>query len=356
MLIRHIIAEIERFAPATLQEDWDNTGMQVGDVNAECTGVLICLDVTPQIVAEAAEKGCNLVVSHHPMLFRGIKRVSDATPTGRCLIDAIKVNVAVYSCHTSIDSTKGGVSYALAESLGATVVRALHPADESLMQLHVFAPRESIDEVAIALADIDLPRAIATNAESQEHELSYDASGLPVLDVRHRALTELSLVVPSSELAMAQQTLDGAGGDVSYTIAKLDNRDSAIGLGAIARFDKPISAAELVARIKTACGTPTLRCNATLHEEREIQVLAVCGGAGGEFIADAARAGADAYVTADIRYHEFGEWADRIMLIDAGHYETEKCTKSLFMRIIKEKFANFAVYISETEMNPINYV
>ena len=259
MQVKDVISAIESFAPPALQESWDNTGLQTGDPEARCTGVLICLDPTEQVVAEAVSRGCNLVVSHHPLLFRGLKHITGATPVERTVVAAIRAGVAIYSSHTALDSARGGVSYAIARSLGAQVESVLHP-----------------------------------------------APGAPA----------------------------GAGE----------------GLGVVAVFPEPLSVDEFAARVKQACGAEVLRCTAPVPG-LAISRIAVCGGAGGEFIPDA-----DAYLTADVRYHDFAEWADRIFIVDAGHYETESCTKMLFMQLIKEKFANFAVYISATEKNPINYL
>lgn len=264
MQVKDVISAIESFAPPALQESWDNTGLQTGAPEAECTGVLICLDPTEEVVAEAVSRGCNLVVSHHPLLFRGLKHITGATPVERTVVAAIRAGVAIYSSHTALDSTRGGVSYAIARSLGARVERVLHP-----------------------------------------------APGTPA--------------------------------------------DSGEGLGVVAVFPAPLSVADFAARVKQACGAEVLRCSSPATG-LAISRIAVCGGAGGEFIADAVTARADAYLTADVRYHDFGEWADRIFIVDAGHYETESCTKMLFMQLIKEKFANFAVYISATEKNPINYL
>lgn len=264
MQVKDVISAIESFAPPALQESWDNTGLQTGDPEARCTGVLICLDPTEQVVAEAVSRGCNLVVSHHPLLFRGLKHITGATPVERTVVAAIRAGVAIYSSHTALDSARGGVSYAIARSLGAHVESVLHPA----------------------------PGAPAEAGE---------------------------------------------------------------GLGVVAVFPEPLSVDEFAARVKQACGAEVLRCTA-LVPGLAISRIAVCGGAGGEFIPDAVAARADAYLTADVRYHDFAEWADRIFIVDAGHYETESCTKMLFMQLIKEKFANFAVYISATEKNPINYL
>jgi len=360
MQIKHIIAAIEDVAPPALQESWDNSGLQVGDPSAECTGVLLCLDPTPQVIAEAVSLGCNLVVSHHPLLFRGLKRISGATPTERCVLDAIRSGVTVYSSHTALDSAAGGVSYAIAEALGAKVERVLHPMDGSLLRLVVYAPREQADDVRAAIADIDsgvtrIQHVVSTDSMEMSEKISTDADGLPLLDISHKPLTSLTFIIPAIVRRAAEAALSGMV-RISYNFQKIEDVDWNTGLGVIATFDKAVNASSLIEKVKTACNASSVRCSTLPPDDSSLQRIAICGGAGGEFIVDAVRAGADAYITADIRYHDFAEWADRIFIVDAGHYETESCTKTLFMQLIKEKFANFAVYISTTEKNPINYL
>lgn len=357
MLIGHIIAAIESLARPCLQEPWDNSGLQVGDAGEECTGVLLCVDCTEAVIAEATEKGCNLVVSHHPLIFKGLKHLTGSTVSERCVAMALRNDIAVYSAHTSLDSAEGGVSYALASSLGATPERALKPVERSLVKLSIYAPRHKRDDILAAIEDGITARTV-TGDDTQKfsQEISDDESGIPTMNVTHTPLTRIEVVIPQSQLGEARRVLNGMSDEVSYTTLRLEESDLSVGLGVVANLDTPEEPTTFIRRVKEATGAPVVRCNSLPPEGTAIRRIAVCGGAGGEFIADAVRAGADAYVTADVRYHDFGEWAGRILLIDAGHYETESCTKSIFMQLIQEKFANFAVYISATEQNPINYL
>ncbi len=361
MLIKHIISAIEEFAPLALQEKWDNTGLQVGDPSAECSGVLLCLDVSESVVAEAVERGCNLVVSHHPLLFRGLKRITGATPSERCVLAAIKYGVAIYSSHTALDSAVGGVSNAIAQSIGAKVERVLHPSENGPLKLVVYTPRHLAEDVRAAIADAadefggGVP-VVAADAVKTESTRTEDADGVPMLELNHTPYASLSMTISSERRREVESVLSGMGDEITYQFIRLSESDSRTGLGVVARFDKPIALDAFMDRVKSACGADVLRCSELPFPDAEVQRVAVCGGSGGEFISDAVRAGADAYITADVRYHDFAEWGDRILIVDAGHYETESCTKTLFMQLIKEKFANFAVYISATEKNPINYL
>lgn len=263
MRIREIIRAIESFAPTGIQESWDNSGLQTGDSNAECTGVLLCVDVTPELVDEAIAHGCNLIVSHHPLIFKGLKSVTGATPQERALIKALRQDVSIYSSHTPLDSTREGLSFEMARLIG-------------------LRPKSVLD-----------PQAAGTGT----------------------------------------------------------------GLGVLARVPdgKAWTANHLIAQVRKAFNIPhALRCSEGSGEP--VTTVALCSGAGGEFIQAAIEAGAQAIVTAEVRYHDFVDHGKDIMIIDAGHFETENCAKDVLMKIISGKFPNFAVYKSTTESNPVKYL
>lgn len=253
-----IIAAITAFAPQSLQESWDNSGVQVGRVEAECTGVLVCVDVTPAVVAEASRLGCNLIVSHHPLIFKGLRSITGATPVMLAVMEAIRADIVVYSAHTSLDSARGGVTWEMARMLGVNVDSVLAPS----------AP----------------------------------------------------------------------GADT--------------GLGVVGTLAAPMSQADFAALASRTFASPHPR--ASRGTGRKISRVALCGGSGGEFIPKAVDARADAYVTADIRYHDFVDHGQSIFLLDVGHFESESCAKEIFSRVITEKFPNFAVYYSH-QQNPIQY-
>lgn len=259
--INDIITALEDYAPLSLQESYDNCGMQAGDASAPCTGVLLCVDITPAIVDEACRRGCNLVISHHPIIFKGLKRLVGDTINERAVIEALRRGVALYSCHTAIDSAPGGVSAELARHLGLTGVTVLEP----------------------------------------------------------------------------------------------KAADPSTGLGAVGNLPQPMTAANFVALVKQKCDSPVGRCTVP-RADLTIKRVALCGGSGSSLIPLAIAAGADAFVTSDTGYHTFVERADDIFIVDIGHFESEQCTKSLFYRIITEKFPNFAVNYSEIEKNPILYL
>lgn len=263
-----IISAIEAFAHPGLQESWDNTGWQLLPVSpdTECSGVLSCLDVTPVVVDEAIAEGCNLIISHHPLIFKGLRHITGVTEGEHAVIRALQAGVSIYSSHTALDSAPQGVSHRLGLMLG-------------LVDMTVLSPQPSAD--------------------------------------------------PS-----APQT----------------------GLGIVGTFPSPMTREALIADVKTVYGSPVVRCSAGPYTSAPIRKLALCSGSGGEFIPAAIAAGADAYITSDTRYHDFVDFGKRIFIIDTGHFESEKCTKSIFSSIISEKFPNFAVRMSRTEQNPVNYI
>lgn len=257
-----VIAAIEGAAPRDLQESWDNCGVQVGNPAAPCTGVLLCVDVTPEIIREAAERGFNLVVGHHPLIFRGLKSITGASQVERAVIEALREGITVYSAHTSLDKACGGISAEMAARLGVTV--------------------------------------------------------------------------------------DGVLGSEGRC------GDSLTGLGAVGNLAAPMSEADFIASVKHAFGSHPYRCSAGTGQP--IERVAVCGGSGGEFIPAAIAAGAQAIVTADVRYHDFVDHGKSILIVDIGHFESESCAKDIFFRVIREKFANFAVAFAKTENNPTKYI
>lgn len=343
-----IINAIEDFAPRWLQESWDNTGLQIGfPQGADCTGVLVCVDVTEEIIAEAIERGCNLVVSHHPLIFKGMKSLTGRSISERAALAAIRAGVAVYSSHTALDSTRGGVSYALAAMLGAKVLRALEPAEIRQYSLQVICPRDMSATVRAFLAGEE-------TAAAPEVE--------PVMGLyEHRPLTSEQAVVDASRLRIVTAALDRLGGSVSYTAAPLESNNTALGLGVVADYAEPVTPEVFLAKVKEVCGTPTVRCNLAFrsmlaNDSVLIRRIALCGGAGGEFISKARTAGADVYVTADVRYHDFADNRSGMGILDVGHFESEKCAKDIFYHVLTKKFPNFAVYYSKIEKNPVQYL
>lgn len=361
MLNGHIISAIEQFAPPTLQESWDNTGLQVGSRRAECRGVLLCVDVTPAVVREAIERGCNLIISHHPLIFKGLKRITGNTPAEEAVALAIRHDITVYSSHTAVDSAIGGVSYEMAHRLGATPDGVLSPLGGLNVRVSAIVSRSDADTALVSFFDLADTyglteiRSVAVNAIEATMPLG---AVDPLSEMNDSEATVITAVTAKANASAIGDRLSESLGDrlrgFSYT--KVEETDSRIGLGVKANFDEALTPAELIARVKDVFNSPTARCSAMSQDDTPIRRIAMCGGSGGEFIGTALRAGARAYISSDIRYHDFVDYGNDILIIDIGHYESESCTKEIFYRVITEKFPNFATYYSEIEQNPIKYI
>lgn len=359
MLNASVISAIEDFAPASYQESWDNTGVQVGSLRAECTGVLLCVDVTPAIVDEAKSKGCNLIISHHPLLFKGIKRISGNTPVEESIMRAISAGITIYSCHTAVDSTVGGVSYRMAQLIGATPLNVLSPLTGRLTKISAVVAPESAETALTTFNDI-APDAKCFRTESERYDSSI-VSGDPfaTADISSAPCIKIEAIVSSSVAnrlsAALSETLTGSL--FAVVTEPVSNTDPAIGLGVYAIFDNDsLTALQLIDRVKKAFRSPVTRCSALPPDDAVIRRVAMCGGSGSEFIPTAIRAGAQAFITSDTRYHDFVDYGNDILIIDIGHFESESCTKEIFYNVICEKFPNFACYYSEIEENPIKYI
>lgn len=359
MRIRAIISVVENFAPPALQEAWDNTGLQVGNPLEECTGVLVCLDPTETVIAEAIDRGCNLVVSHHPLIFKGLKQLTGSTNVQRAVAAAIRAGVSVYSTHTALDSTHGGISYEMARMLDLVPLRVLEPKNGALTKLTAYVPRSSSEDAQLALLDSGCHHTRTTEASGQKIE-NADEGDVPEWGLSHEPLTAVSVVVPSWEVRNSVNALEGLGlGErLSLNIEPLGNSTSELGLGLVARLPQgtEMTMIEFAEKVKSVFGVKRLRISSGVNPDAPVRTVALCGGSGGEFIGRALSAGADVYITSDIRYHDFGDYNSGICLMDAGHFESEICAKDIIYRLLTKKIPNFAVYKSELEKNPVNYL
>lgn len=364
MLIGEIISIIEQYAPLPLQEDYDNCGLQVGTKSTPCSGVLLCVDVTPIIVDEAIERECNLIVAHHPLLFKGLKRITGATLVEQVVMKALKAGVAIYSSHTAMDNAEGGVSWQMAKMLNLSEIKTLDAQRGKLLKLSVMVPTDHAQRVRMALFEVGAGKLGNYDC------CSYSVDGLGSfraleganpyvgnkLEMHIEPEVRVDVVLPAWLRAQVETALiDVHPYEVpAYEFITLEN-EITTGSGVVGNLEEIISAQELIVRVKEIFGASMVRCT-RFAPEMMVSRVAMCGGAGGFLARNAIGARAQAYITSDLRYHDFVNLADDILLIDIGHYESEQCTKDIFYRIITEKFANFAVYYSEKEQNPINYL
>lgn len=364
MLVSDIIAAIEEYAPLSLQESYDNSGLQVGDRAQVVTAVLLCTDVTEEIIGEAVARGANLIISHHPLLFHGLKHLTGRNPIERIVRAAVKRDIAIYSSHTSMDNATGGVSFKMAEKIGLGNVSVMLPQPGQLYKLVVFVPIKEAARVRDAMFAAGAGRlgdydscSYALEGKGSFRALAGAHPWVGSIDeLHHEDEMRLEvLVMRNCKDAVVQAMLRSHPyEEPAYDLIELDNPSKYTGSGVVGDTQQPIEAAEFLNSLKTAFGTAMVRYAGNIHQM--ISRVALCGGAGADFIGDAVAAHADIYVTGDVKYHEFTSYCDKILIADIGHYESEHFTKEIFYDIIQKKFPNFATYYAELEKNPINYL
>ncbi|MFT3886388.1 MAG: Nif3-like dinuclear metal center hexameric protein [Flavobacteriales bacterium] len=362
MRIKAIVDALEQWAPPSLQEDYDNSGLQVGDMDAEVDRALIALDCTEAVVDEAARTGCGLVIAHHPVIFRGLKALAGRSDVERTILAAVRKNVAIYAIHTNLDNVLSGVNTEIAARLGLQDLRVLAPKPGQLRKLEVFVPHAHAEAVRSALFQAGAGQVGAYD------ECSFNAEGEgtfragPGADpfvgrpgerhVEPEMRIEVIYHAPLERGIVAAMEAAHPYEEVAYDLVPLANAHQEVGAGAIGTLPEPIEEAAFLARVKAAFGAPVVRH--TAFRNRPVRRVAVCGGSGAFLIGKAVAAGADAYVTADVKYHQFFEPEGRLLLADIGHFESERYTMHLIQRRLGEVLPTFATRLTETVTNPIH--
>ena len=363
VLLRHLAAHLEAFAPLAYQEDYDNSGLIVGSPDQVVTGVLVALDTTEAIVDEAIARGCNVIVAHHPIVFRGLKRFTGRTYVERTVMKAIKNDVAIYAAHTNLDHVTGGVNTKIAQKLRLQNPQILAPKTQTLTKLAFFVPVENTEQVLNALFAAGAGRIgnyehVSFRAEG-EGAFTPTTGANPAIGRVGRAETvaehRAEVILPAHLERAAVAALKQAHPyeEVAYDLYPLKNTNANVGAGMIGTLPEPLAETEWLAYLKRKMNLTVIRH--TPLRGRAVQRVAVCGGAGGFLLNDALGAGADAFVTADYKYHEFFDADGRIIICDIGHYESEVFTKDVLQEHLAQKFLTFAIFLSETDTNPVRY-
>ncbi|BAX79390.1 Nif3-like dinuclear metal center hexameric protein [Labilibaculum antarcticum] len=362
--VRDIVSSIEEMAPLTYQESYDNAGLLIGSYDSDVAGVLICLDVVESVVEEAVKKGANLIIAHHPIVFKGLKRFNGNNYVERTVILAIQNNIAIYAAHTNLDSVKGGVSDRICDLIGLQNRRILSPVSEDLYKLVTFVPNNYAQKVRDALF------VAGAGSIGNYDSCSYTSEGIgsfragegtdPFLGEKGKLHLEPEVRVETVFPKHLKNKITSAllkshpYEEVAYDLYQLENDNNQVGLGMIGELSVSEEPLLFLKRIKEIFGCACIR-----HTEickKEIKTVAVCGGSGSSLLSKAISQKADVYVSGDFKYHEFFDAEGRIIIADIGHYESEQFTRDIFYEIVKKKFPNFAVYISEINSNPINYL
>ena len=364
MKIKEIVSALERFAPLPLQDGFDNAGLQIGLTEAEATGALLCLDVTEAVLDEAIGLGYNLVIAHHPLLFKGCKSITGRDYVERCILKAIKNDIVIYAAHTNMDNAWGGVNFKIAEKLGLKNVRVLEPKEEALVKLVTYVPVAQAEEVrnvlfAAGCGCIGRYDSCSYNVEGsgtfRAQEGAHPYCGA-VGELHTEAEVRIETIVPAYRKAEAVRALLKVHPyeEPAFDLYPLQNTWQQAGAGVIGELEKPETELEFLKRVKKTFEVECLRHNKLMG--REIQTVALCGGAGAFLLPLAIRQRADVFLTGEIKYHEFFGHEGEILLAETGHYESEQYTKEIFYTIIRDLFPSLDVQQTRVNTNPIKYM
>lgn len=363
MKISEVISHLEAWAPPSLQESYDNSGLIVGNPLTDVSGILVSLDCTEAIIDEAVKHGCNLVVAHHPIVFSGLKKFNGKNYVERTVISAIKNNVAVYAIHTNLDNVHTGVNRKIAEVLGLQNTRILAPKAGLLKKIVTFCPADSAEKVREALWEagagyIGNYDKVSYNLEGKGTYRGNENSN-PVVGEKGKLMREpeerIETIYPVYLEGKLLQALRASHPyeEIAYDLYPMTNQWQQVGSGMIGELGVPIAQDEFLGLVKTMLKAPVIRYTPT--PGKQIRKVAVCGGSGSFLLPDAIRSGADAFVTADFKYHQFFDGEGKILIADVGHFESEQFTIDLISDKLKEIITTFAVRKTEITTNPINY-
>lgn len=364
MKIADITSYLEQIAPLSYQESYDNSGLIVGNPADQVNHVLISLDVTEEVVAEAVEKGCQLIIAHHPIVFSGLKKLNGKNYVERTVIKAIKNDVAIYAIHTNLDNVHNGVNKMICEQLGLQNGKVLAPKSGLLKKIVTYVPTKNAEQVQTALFDA----GAGSIGAYDECGFSLEGTGTfkaneeanpykgKVGERHHEQEVRIETIFPSHIQAKLISVLLNVHPyeEVAYDIYSLDNKNSNVGSGMIAELPNELEELSFLKLIKKKMGAGVVRHTDLLN--KKVKRVAVCGGSGSFLLFDAIAAKADVFITADFKYHQFFDAENKIVIADIGHYESEQFTKQLLYDILSKKFANFALSLSEINTNPINYL
>lgn len=350
MKIRELTDFLEQLAPPVYQEGYDNAGLLVGNAESEIRGVLVCLDSTEAVIQEAVERGCNLVVAHHPIIFKGLKQLTGRTYVERVVMQAIRHDIAVYAIHTNLDNVyHQGVNSRIAERLGLQHTRLLAPRRE-FKKLSSLVPAIHRHPLEAALIQAGAHQVVFTS------QATYSSFAVEEVDSFDAEYLRLEVLFPSGNYRSIVDALQNNQPDeqVHFDVVALENPTDTVGAGLIGELAEPEEETAFLQRVKDRLPTACIRHTRLLN--RPVSRVAVCGGAGSFLLPLAMARKADVFITADFKYHEFFDADDRIVIADIGHYESEQFTIQLLQEIISKKFTNFAAYCTRVVTNPVQYL
>jgi len=364
MTIKAIFPILEALAPLATAEDFDNVGLLVGDADTKITNILVCHDAIESVIDEAIAKHCNLVVCFHPIIFSGLKSLTGKNYVERAVLKAIKNDIAIYAVHTALDNDRNGVNKIFCDALGLKNTKILIPKKNVIQKLVTYTIAENASELRNALFD-----AGAGNIGNYEN-CSFNSEGIGTYmgnEDSNPEIGERFEFVENREIKIEvtfEKHLQGkilkalfsnhVYEEVAYEIYDLQNAHQLIGLGMIGELDTAMSERDFLQMVNEK-----MECGSIRHSEfmaKNISKVAVLGGSGSFAIKTAIAAGADAFLTADLKYHDFYQAEGKLLLADVGHFESERYTKNYIVDFLRKKITNFAIILSETNTNPVKYL
>ncbi|HON51652.1 MAG TPA: Nif3-like dinuclear metal center hexameric protein [Bacteroidales bacterium] len=364
MKVADIINEIEHIAPLSLQESYDNSGLLIGNSSQNVDSALLTIDITEDVIDEAIALGTNLIISHHPLIFNGIKRINGNNYIERCIIKAIQHSIAIYCVHTNIDSVQNGVNKKICDIIGLQNTQILRKQTNSLSKIVTFVPNEDAEKVRLALCNA------GAGTIGNYDNCSFNSQGkgtFRALDKAQPYIGTIGTIHTEPEIKIEvichnylikhiiQALLSSHPyEEPAYDIIPLANENKEYGSGMIGTLENPVDCNTFLEYIKTKFSCKSIRYSKT--KKQTISKVAVCGGSGSFLITDAIKQQADIFLTGDVKYHDFFLSENKIIIADVGHYESEQFTKEIFYEIINKKFPKFALQFSKVNTNPINYV
>ena len=363
MTIQQVILALEKKAPAMLQENYDNAGLLTGNPAWECRGVIVALDAIEMVIQEAIDNNCNLVVAHHPIIFSGLKKLTGKDYVERTIIRAVKNDIAVYAIHTNLDNVLWGVNGRIADKLGLINRQVLQPKNNLLKKLVVFVPATHAEIMKEAIF------SAGAGQIGNYSECSFNTLGKgtfkggqgtnPFIGKPGEQFTANEIRIEVVYFDWLEQTILKAMQlahpyeEIAYDIIAVENQHQQLGSGLVGDLPQPINENECLLLLKQQFNLSTIRH--TAFTGKMVQKIALCGGAGSFLIARSIASGAQIYITADIKYHEFFDADSNILIADIGHYESEQFTIDLLFDILKENFTTFAVLKTGIKTNPVQY-
>lgn len=363
MKLKEIIRYLESLAPLSSQESYDNSGLIVGDANMQVTQALICLDSTENVVNEAISTGCNLIIAHHPIVFKGLKSLTGKNYVEQVILKCIKNDIALYAIHTNLDNFRFGVNDEIGRRLGLTDLQILEPKNGVLNKITVFVPSENREQVAQAMFNA------GAGFIGNYKECSFYSEGTGTFTAIKGAnpyIGKLGMAESVSEnrlemLVSSHQLYNVINAmkenhpyeEVSYDVVALQNSNQYEGAGMVGKLPQPMEIRTFLAFLKKQFGCGIIRHTKLVKET--VRTVAFCGGSGSFLLNNAIRSKADIYITGDFKYHEFFDAEDKIIIADIGHYESEQYTINLLSDVLTKKFPNFALRLTKINTNPINY-